>query len=248
MLVAALFTQNDGQPATGLTLSDIALYLYSRKKADGTAATVWNGVNPTEEVGGGIYTKDYAAAQQTVYDYYGYAQYSGAETLDSNYSVMVNSSAEVAAADVWAYATRRLTQTASEIEDAITGDQISVRKHSTLSVSFTGLGNLATRTGLYFTLKRYATDADGDALIQVDESNGLKVIDAETAATPANGSITVTDEDAGDLTVTVAAAETGKLDAATSLIYDVKLITATAATVLTEGTAKITAVATRATS
>ena len=86
MIVSALFTKNVGDPATGLTLTDIDVYLYRRAKADGAVTTVWNGVNPTEEVGGGIYTRSYADDPDT-YDYFGYAHYTGGTTLDSNYAL-----------------------------------------------------------------------------------------------------------------------------------------------------------------
>lgn len=86
MIVTALFTKDSGQPATGLTLTDIDLYLYRRTRADGTVATVWNGVNPTEEIGGGLYSRFYTDDPDT-YDYYGYAQYTGATTLDVDYSL-----------------------------------------------------------------------------------------------------------------------------------------------------------------
>ena len=87
MVVTALFTKSSGQPAAGLTLSDIAIYLYARAKSDGTVTTIWSGENPTEEIGGGLYSKAYDA-DTTTYDYYAYAVYSGSETLDTNYAVM----------------------------------------------------------------------------------------------------------------------------------------------------------------
>ena len=90
MITTALFTKSSGQPATGLTLTDIDLYLYRRTRADGTVATVWDGVNPTEEVGGGLYSRSYTDDPDT-YDYYGYAQYTGATTLDVNYSLQAGS-------------------------------------------------------------------------------------------------------------------------------------------------------------
>jgi len=87
MVVAALFTKSSGQPATGLTLSDIVIYLYARAKSDGAVTTIWSGENPTEEIGGGLYSKSYDA-DTTTYDYFAYAVYSGSETLDTNYAVM----------------------------------------------------------------------------------------------------------------------------------------------------------------
>ena len=86
MIVTVLFTKDSGQPATGLTLADIDLYLYRRTRADGTVAAVWSGVNPTEEIGGGLYSRSYTDDPDT-YDYYGYAQYTGATTLDVDYSL-----------------------------------------------------------------------------------------------------------------------------------------------------------------
>ena len=86
MVVSALFTKNSGQPATGLTLTDIDLYLYRRAKADSAVTTVWSGENPTEEIGGGVYSKSYTDDPAT-YDYYAYAQYTGATTLDVDYSL-----------------------------------------------------------------------------------------------------------------------------------------------------------------
>lgn len=87
LLVTALFTKDDGNPATGLTLTDIDLYLYSRARADGTVATVWNGENPAEEVGGGVYSKAYTSEDETTYTYSAYAHYTGATSLDSIYSL-----------------------------------------------------------------------------------------------------------------------------------------------------------------
>ena len=87
MIVAALFTKSNGQPATGLTLTDIDLYLYARAKSDGAMSTIWNGENPSEEVGGGLYSKAYAA-DTTTYDYFAYAHYTGSTTLDVDYALM----------------------------------------------------------------------------------------------------------------------------------------------------------------
>jgi len=94
MIIEILFTKNSGQPATGLTLTDINLYLYRRTIATGAHETVWNGVNPTEEIGGGIYTRSYTDDPDT-YTYYGYAQYTGATTLDVDYSLQAGSFATI---------------------------------------------------------------------------------------------------------------------------------------------------------
>jgi len=75
-----------GEAATGLTLSDILIYVVEQDRAGGVGTLVLNGVNPTaEQPSVGIYTYTYAAADLDLYNYYAYAQYTGAVTLDQYY-------------------------------------------------------------------------------------------------------------------------------------------------------------------
>ena len=87
LTVTALFTKDSGDPATGLTLAEIDLYLYRRTKTGGVVSTVWTAENPTEEIGGGLYSKSYAGDEPLLYEYFGSAQYTGATVLDSNYAL-----------------------------------------------------------------------------------------------------------------------------------------------------------------
>lgn len=86
MLIAALFTKTAGAPALGLALAEIDMYLYSRAKATSAVVTELNAVHPTEEVGGGIYTRAYVDDPAT-YDYFAFAHYTGVTVLDSAYSL-----------------------------------------------------------------------------------------------------------------------------------------------------------------
>ncbi len=85
--VASLFTKDDGDPATGLTLAEIDVYLYRRAKDTGVVSTVWNGVNPTEEIGGGLYGRAYTTDDFATYEYFAYAHYTGATVLDTEYAL-----------------------------------------------------------------------------------------------------------------------------------------------------------------
>lgn len=114
------------------------------------------------------------------------------------------------------------------------------------SISFTDLGALAGRTALYFTIKTRNTDADDNALVKIEETAGLQIIAGETAETPGNGVINVTDAVAGDLTVTLAAVETAKLTACPNALYDLKMVTAAAVSVLTSDRFNIASVTTEA--
>lgn len=82
------FTQSSGQPATGLTLVDIDLYLTRTDRATGASTVVWDGTqNPTAEVTNmGQYIRILATADLDNYVYHLIGNYTGAATLDSNWS------------------------------------------------------------------------------------------------------------------------------------------------------------------
>lgn len=85
--ISAIFTQSNGQPATGLTLTDIDLYLIRQNRSTGALETIWDGSqHPTTEVTDmGIYARLYTSADLVTYTYFAMAKYTGAETLDADY-------------------------------------------------------------------------------------------------------------------------------------------------------------------
>jgi len=87
LTVSATFTQNTGQPATGLTLSDIDLYLTRQDRATGADTVIWDGTqNPTEEIDNvGAYIRIYASADLYTYNYFAAAHYTGAAVLDQDW-------------------------------------------------------------------------------------------------------------------------------------------------------------------
>jgi len=84
LTLAVFFTRNVGQPATGLALADIDLYLTEQDKATGADTVIWDGTqNPTEEIDNiGCYTRIYAAADLAANDYFGRGTYTGLVVLD----------------------------------------------------------------------------------------------------------------------------------------------------------------------
>jgi hypothetical protein len=150
-------------------------------------------------------------------------------------------------ADIWAYTSRTLTQTAASIVAALTGSQISIRRGDLFSVSLTGLGNISARTALYFTIKSNLDTQDADALVQISESGGLLYLNGATTTT-SNGTLTVTDATAGNITITIKAAATASLAARRGAYYDVQMVTASGVSTLTESSANILADVTRRTS
>ncbi len=85
--IAAFFTQDNGQPATGLTLAEIALYLTAQDKATLAQTVIWDGSqHPTAETtNAGAYARNYEGDDLATYDYFAAAQYTGARTLDTNW-------------------------------------------------------------------------------------------------------------------------------------------------------------------
>lgn len=88
LLVSASFTISGGDaPATGLTLSDISLYLNEIDRATGAETIVWDGTeNPTDEATDvGAYYRIYTGADLDENVYFGGGLYTGASTLDNDW-------------------------------------------------------------------------------------------------------------------------------------------------------------------
>lgn len=148
---------------------------------------------------------------------------------------------------VWASTTRTLTQAAASVAAAVAGSTITITRGDSLSAALTGLGNISTRTKLWFTVKTSVDDADTAAIIQIEETGGLLYLNG-AAGTAANGDITVTNETTGAITITLSAASTAALTAVDGLTYDVQMLTATAVTTLTTGSCVVSADVTKAVS
>ena len=87
LTLTAAFTKTVGVPATGLTLSEIDLYLTAIAKATGAQTVIWDGTqHPTAEIADlGMYLRQYATEDLITYEYVGGAHYAGAEVLDSDW-------------------------------------------------------------------------------------------------------------------------------------------------------------------
>lgn len=150
--------------------------------------------------------------------------------------------------DIWSCARRTLTSTFTSLRSPLRGDEISILRGDTLDFDATALGDISTRANVWFTVKDDKDHADTASDIQIDENVGLLYI-MGTAGVAANGSITVTDAAAGDLTVFLEAIETAKLSDKGRFWYDIQWIdNAGVVQTLTKGRAHIIGDITRATS
>ena len=222
MVVGAFFTQGGGTPATGLALADIDFYLTAQNKSTGADTVIWDGTqNPTEEIDNvGAYARIYALANLDTYVYYAYANYIGIVALDVDH---VTGSAPCV--DPWAFETRTLTSSALSTVAAVVGSVITQPWASYWNFTITGLGNITARASLYFTIKRKTTDVDASAVVQIEETAGLLVVNGAAPIAAGNATMTVTDAVVGNINITVAAVETNKLRLVDGLWYDYKMIT-----------------------
>ena len=146
---------------------------------------------------------------------------------------------------VWASTTRTLTQTGVSVAAAVAGGVITIKRGDSLSASITDLGNITTRTKLWFTVKDNLADTDAQSIIQIEETAGLVYLNA-AAGTAGLGDITVDDATAGDITITLDETATDDLSIASGLYYDVQWYDGTSIATLTEGPCNVTGDVTRA--
>jgi hypothetical protein len=149
-------------------------------------------------------------------------------------------------ADVWTYTPRTLTTATSPVT-VLTGTDLNITRGDTLDLDIAGLGDISGRTALWFTVRGALDQPDTASIIQIDEATGLIVLNGETvpAARNVNGSITVTDAVAGDITIALAAVESDDLVIQGGLSYDVQFLSAAGVQTLTLAQARVGADVTR---
>lgn len=148
----------------------------------------------------------------------------------------------------WTYTIRTLTAPAVASDPDESTDTITRRRGDTWTITITGLGSLADRTDVILTIKAGQAAEDSGARLQVSETGGLVILNADGDVTAADASITVDDAVAGDITIVVASSVTAELAAPSTWAYDVQVLAPTNDRTPAEGTFVVTADVTRATS
>jgi len=165
--------------------------------------------------------------------------------MDAGFAALNDPAASAVASSVWQYSSRTLTQSAATVAATVAGDEITVQRLTSWSISITGMGSLVGRSKLYFTMKTRSSDDDDDSVVQIEESDGLKYIGGDEADDSAKGSLTVDDAAAGNVTIAVDESVTDLAKQSGS--WDVKMVTAAGdVSVLTQGDWAIVAVVTHA--
>jgi hypothetical protein len=143
----------------------------------------------------------------------------------------------LAAADVWSYATRTLTQGAASVASTVNGSTLTLYRGASWSIALTG-------SKLWFTVKTLTKHTDAQAVVQVLEDSatagvdGLIYLNGAAASDGTQGAITVNDATSGNITITLDEAASALLTPATKISYDVKVLNSGTVTVLADGVGK----------
>lgn len=118
------------------------------------------------------------------------------------------------------------------------GSTIGATIGDTLRVTLTGLGSLADRETLRFIVKRSKLVSDDDAIILIGEDDDLTRLNGAATSNATWGTLTVIDEDTGEVDILLYASATKLLSAKDGLLYSIKKTVATSpddAATLAEG-------------
>ena len=160
-------------------------------------------------------------------------------------SVPINLDDTMTASSIWAFDDRTLTTSVAQVAAGVAAGTVTCQRGDTLTANLTALGSLVGRTKLWLTVKRSLDDADAAAVLQVLETTGLTILNG-AAGTAGQGSVVVTDQATGALTLTVVPVASAQL-APGSYRYDVQILTASGVTTKGTGVFRVVGDVTRAT-
>ena len=142
---------------------------------------------------------------------------------------------------IWANDTRTLTQAAIAPQASISAGNLIGVRGDTISMSVTGLGSLANYSALYFTAKTDFGLPDAESTLQIVKkpggSDGLLWLNA-AATTSSWGSITITDANAGNITIALTADASKELSV-NLYNYDIQIVRSVGTAVSTMATGRL---------
>lgn len=147
--------------------------------------------------------------------------------------------------DVWAYASRTLTQSAASVATAVAGSTITFTRGVINTITLTGLTFDAARTKCWFTVKIAHDDEDTESVMQIEETAGLLYLNGAAASTAADGSLTISGTTA---TIVLKTASAASLLVRSGMVYDIMELVAGEKYQITEAAANVDAEVTRRTS
>jgi hypothetical protein len=130
-----------------------------------------------------------------------------------------------------------LTDTTATVVAAVSGTVVNVYRGTTWSINLI-IGDLTGNTKVWFTLKRDAADPDSAAIVQIEKTTGLVVLNGSSVVTAGDGVLVVNNATTGDVTVTLKPASSSQIAPVSGINYDVRMLTATGVTEMADGRGK----------
>lgn len=149
--------------------------------------------------------------------------------------------------NVWSYHTRLLTNIGSTVESPAIGEPLNIYRDTTVLISLTNLGAIGVDDKLWFTVKDSVEEPDEDSIIQIDRL-GLLYINGAPASQVEDGSITVLDDELGNVEIKLAQRQAALLPLyeAYPAQWDIKILHSGIVSILNIGTLYIKGTPTRA--
>ena len=143
-----------------------------------------------------------------------------------------------------------LPSTAAAASASASAGEILIVRGDSMDQDVADLGDISTRAGeqVWFTVKQQLDDADGDSIVMIGETTGLIYLNGTdvSATRAAEGSITVTDAAAGDITIWMNPTATDELVPCSKLHYDIQWTDGTDVYTVALGRCRVRADVTRA--
>jgi hypothetical protein len=127
--------------------------------------------------------------------------------------------------EIWGYSVRTLTNYSNLFTgNNVLENYVEVLRGDDWGFSFSGLGDITGNLKLWFTIKNDDRLADTGAMVQIERTAGLLIVNGGTGI-PADGSIVVTDPIAGNITITLDS-NSSRLTVPGNYKYDIQVLTA----------------------
>ena len=146
------------------------------------------------------------------------------------------------AAGTAGYVLGNLAGSAVVVVSPISGSAITVYRGTTWSITMT-VGDITGFSKLWFTVKNNTSDPDSAALVQIEETAGLLVLNGSSSVTASDGSIAVNNPTTGSITITLKASSASQIAPVTDINYDVKALVGGTVTMMADGRTRFSVLA-----
>lgn len=137
------------------------------------------------------------------------------------------------------YVLGNLTGSTLTVISPISGSELTLYRGTTWSITMT-VGNLTGISKLWFTAKHDINDPDSAAIVQIEQTAGLLVLNGSSNVTPTDGSIVINVPATGNITVTLKPNSSSQVAPIPNANWDVKALFATTVALMADGRSQFT--------